>query len=481
MYKSHPWYSNSAKFLTYTNPFGNTGAEYADGDAPAADMRTYAEFLARLCPDDPMALWFFNKYNPGGVNRPDTVNGFASDILDKGDINMMLLALWKRTPPLDFTRLQAPAEKAAVFRDIGIASMHTRLTQKSADFELDFISNPYGSYNHTHPCQNAFSIAYGGEHIFTRTGYFKDGGRAHNLLSYKTSLAHNTIAADGLMQGFSPSAYGWMARFAHGERISYALGDASKAYDSTHPFIYPTGRYVADSVYDGVDINRANGYGPPPGVTKFRRHIAMLRPNYAVIYDELEALSPITWEFRLHSRSYMGQLGPAWLIGTNPYAAASAKLFCMDPLQTSLTGQFTAPPLDGRHDNFHAGIKTSGPTAKTRFLTVIQIHPGQGQTFVPPEPQGTYVGGMFTITVGDYTVKAQLDASQPSYLEARHDSGTAALVTGSAAKSLEMGGVTQTMQYPGSTLIKETNTSKGDVLLEVKDEVPDIVKFGKSF
>ena len=116
---------------------------------------------------------------------------------------------------------------------------------------------------------------------------------------------------DGLMQGFDLGAYGWIPRFATGKRISYVLGDASHAYNGMFPKFGITEpdqpRSPRCKIRD-VPITRENGFGKP-GVTRFRRHMVMLRPSHVLIYDELEADKPVTWTFMLHSLKPMEQLG----------------------------------------------------------------------------------------------------------------------------------------------------------------------------
>ena len=463
LYASRPWYTNSAKFMTYLDPFGHTGSEYGDGDFDGANLKIYFEFLARLCPTDAMTKWRFNFYNPGGTSRPDTAKAFAQSVLEKGDQNMMLLTLWKNTTMPSLSGLTPPSAKAMVFRDMGIAEMHTDLANSNNNFQLMFISNPYGAYNHTHPCQNSFNLSFGNEKIFTPTGFYDNDVRGHNLVCYKTSLAHNTIVPNGMMQGFSVSAHGWMRRFGHINNISYALGDATHAYDATHPFVYGSGgRYVSDTTYDGVPINASNGYGPPPGVSKFRRHVAMLRPTVAVIYDELEATNAIPWEFRLHSDTFMKKVGEGFLMGANSKGAASLKLFAIPALTTpniSTTFKYApgASDVPSYPTHYHGSIKTSGNIQKTRFLSVIQVYPGQTSSYNPPQPTATVNNGMYTVNAGGYTIKAQLDPAQASYLEATK-SGEALVASGATATITE-----------GSTTVNAS------------DVLPDIQKYPKMY
>ena len=486
------WFQNMGKYLTYINPFGGAGSGYCDGDGSGATMPYSIETMAHLVPDNYWNLWRFKTIPRQAANK------FTSD-LGKGDKAYTLLSLWNYMPLPDTTGLEAPKELAALFRDIGEVGMHTDLGNVENNLQVTLHSSPYGSLMHTHPCQNAFNLAYGGQDLFWKTGFYNGGGW-HNLLSYKCSRAHNTIMADGQVQGFHRTAYGWIPRFAHGDKISYAVGDASKAYNGKNR--YQEGKDVSPILFD-----YKYGFGNP-GVTKFRRHLVMLRPNHVLIYDELEAKNPITWEFRLHSRRWMTQLGEGWLMGTNDYAAASAKMFCKEPITTTLRHKYMPNEEDGIDpekdlkpedmwllrpsddedklpdpipEHYHGAFTTTGKYAKMRFLTVIEIHPGKDTTFVPEtEPVATGTD-MITVQAGDYTIIAQMNGEEPAYLEIKNKDNTAALVTGTAAQSITLGNETKTAKLPGSTLLMEKGTYKGDIFIETTDTIPDMLIYGNKY
>ena len=492
-YRLSRWYGNLGKYLTYINPFGGAGNGYCDGDGSGATMPYTMEAMAYIVPENYWNLWRFRTI----PRRP--ANKFTSD-LAKSSKAYTLLSIWNHVKAPDLSNLQPPKELAAVFRDIGEVGMHTDLGNEKNNLQVTLHSSPYGSLMHTHPCQNAFNLAYGGQDLFWKTGFYNGGGW-HNLLSYKCSRAHNTIMADGQVQGFHRTAYGWIPRFAHGDKISYAVGDASNAYNGKN-------RYQETKNPSPILFDYKYGFGNP-GVTKFRRHLVMLRPNHVLIYDELEAKNPITWEFRLHSRRWMTQLGEGWLMGVNDYAAASAKMFCKEPITTTLRHKYMPNeddgidptkdlkpedmwllrPLDDENklpnpipEHYHGAFTTTGKHAKMRFLTVIEIHPGKDKEFKPKEePKADTSNGMTTIQAGEYTITVQLDGNKPAFLEVKDKNNTAALVTGTAAQSITLGNETKTAKLPGSTLLMEKDTYKGDIFIETTDTIPDMLIFGNKY
>ena len=153
---------------------------------------------------------------------------------------------------------------ARVFRETGSVNMHTDWFKVENNLMVSMRSSPFGSTSHAHANQNAFNIQYGGEKLFYNSGYRPSMGVPHYVKWFKATIGHNTVLIDGKGQPIGAGeSYGWIPRFLHGKSISYALGDASRAYD--------------------------NQFREPQkaGMKLFRRHLIFLRPSIIVIYDEL--------------------------------------------------------------------------------------------------------------------------------------------------------------------------------------------------
>lgn len=469
------WFANFPRYMSYVNAAGNPGAAFCDGGDAGTELNYLSEMLAHLCSANSLNSWLFKS-----IGRRD-LGKFASD-LNKGNKAWDMLSLWNHHKPPDVSNARPPEELAACFRDVGVAAMHTSLTDPSRNLMVNFNSAVAGSYQHIHPAQNAFGIAYGGEPLFWRTGYY-NGGVEHDVLSYKCSRAHNTIMAGGMVQGFDLSAYGWLPRFATGDRISYVLGDASRAYTGTYPK-YAVGD--GEKFQGVVPITAANGFGKP-GVNRFRRHLVMLRPSHVLIYDELEAETPITWMFQLHSTKPITQLGNAWFQGANAHAVGSARLFCASPVTGTVTDKFFGAPVDEENKrrgnnppNWHVSITTKNTIKATRFLTVIEVTPTHDPSRKPAEPVAEGIGRI-QLRVGGFTVDAELDAYKPSFLSARSDDGKCALVTGQAAEALQLGGETRRARFRGSTLLWEKRPGNGELFSEEIDRLPDVLIYGNRY
>ena len=470
-FSSKRWFANFPVYMSCINAAGNPGVPFSDGGDVSPGVPYLTEMLAYLCPENPANLWRFKSQGRRKVGE------FSEDLV-KGYKAMALLQMWQHVKAPDLSTAQPPSESAAAFRDVGMAVMHSDIADARHNLMVSFSSAVNGSFQHLHPAQNAFCVAYGGEPLFWRSGYY-NGGQIHDALSYKASRAHNTIMVDGLMQGFDLGAYGWIPRFVTGKRISYVLGDASHAYNGMFPkygINDPDKPLEPGFTKLGVPITRANGFGKP-GVTRFRRHLVMLRPSHVLIYDELEANKPVPWTFMLHSLKPVQQLANAWFTTTNAHATGSARLYCAAPVTGSVTDQFFAAAVDDENKrggenppNWHVAITTKDALAATRFLTVIDVHPGNRK---PTEPT-TEGAGRIQLRAGDFTITAELDPSKPSYLAVQGPD--AALVAGQAAEEIHLGTETRTAKQKGGTLLLD-----GGVFTEEVDHLPDVLIYGNPY
>src|SRR5262249_49167119 len=141
--------------------------------------------------------------------------------------------------------------------------------------------------------QNTFNVVVGGERLFWASGYKMPVGDPHQLGWYKHTRGHNGILVDGKGQPYGSEAYGWIPRYLHGERITYCVGDASRAYD-TKP-IAGDEETLADAK------GEAKYRSGQAGLKRFRRHLLLLRPSTVVVYDDLVADHDAEWSWLLHS------------------------------------------------------------------------------------------------------------------------------------------------------------------------------------
>ena len=445
-----PWYRNLPSFLVYSFPKGSYatgfGDDYEKMTSPSQLYMGFADALARELPS-PEARWYADQ-----LIGSDPTNLYRS----KGFSLYRILT----DKPADRVAPKAPARNTSRFYpDAGFSLMHTDPADASDDLMAAFFALPFGSTGHAHAAHNGFTINYGGRQLFGGTGYYSNFNDKHTLMHYR-SRGHNTILADGLAQAIGENGYGWLARFADNEALTYTLGDASHAYDSIRtPF------WIDRMEKSEVAYTPENGLGDP-GVTRFRRHFLFLKPDVIVVYDELEARKPVAWTWLLHSHNRMTPAGRNAVAASNGLADGRMDLFTSSDLELNLTDRFFSPAInwkkrtgpDGRVQEYvnqwHAEFTTPAKSRAQRFLAVFRITPdGRKPLALKRDAKGR-------VTVGGWTVSAELDVSKPASLSVTDRRGNAVLYNTPASET------------GGSTVVRR----KGEPARELVDTVPASVR-----
>ena len=434
-----PWYRNTIYYQIYTWPPGSKCDGFGDGaervgnpdGSPGQRRFSFVDILARHF-QDAYGAWYVAECFKHSDEIPFSESSFAWFRLRFGH------GMPDVTPAARFDLPQARA-----FRDVGVVAMHTDLANTSDNLMVAFRSSPYGSFNHMHADQNSFNVLFGGQRIFANSGYYIAYGDPHFKGWYTHSVGHNTILIDGKGQGQNTTeAYGWVPRFLNGDTIAYCVGDASHAY-------------------------------PKSGLTRFRRHMVLLRPRTVVVYDELEADHPAEWTWLLHSDDELKR-GADTLSVQAKNGTGTVSLQTDSRLEWKIDSAFD-PPADNWHgkkrggktteypDQWHARANPGSKTAKTRFLAIIQI----GAPGSPTVKEQRLSAGV--VKVAGWEVRGELDADIPASLLIRRQDESAVLAYGH--DTVELGGKTYRPRSRGATLLVETADGRVDVQEDI-DELP---------
>jgi len=168
---------------------------------------------------------------------------------------------------------QAPVEMTpdAAFRGVGWAALHSDLANPDEDLFVAFKSSPFGGVSHSYADQNSFSILKGG-HALARPGgtrYPQHGTPFHTRYTQQT-MAQNGILVDGKGQiNRNARANGHIDAFESKPHIGYVCGDAEAAYGDR--------------------------------LTRFRRHVVLVRPSLVCVVDDLESPKPAEFQWLLHA------------------------------------------------------------------------------------------------------------------------------------------------------------------------------------
>lgn len=448
----HPWYKNAGRSLVYTWPPHSKSSGFGDGseqgDEPARQRVAFADFLAREL-NDSYAGWYASECD-------DTMQG------DR------LFRLYRMCSTRRYnTSLPADAAKMVWYEDTGEVTMHSCLTDTEKDVNLSFRSSTFGSGSHTTSSQNAFNLLFKGKEIYRSSGYYLNFNDAHNLMSYRHSRAHNTILVNGIGQPYSTRGYGNIMRTLEGAHITYCLGDASKAYCG----ISDDPMWVQAFERAGITQTPENGFGETP-LTKYRRHVLMLHPEGIVlIYDELEASEPVTYDWLLHSPSQLSLNKELLTINHADYKSGYTvvtQLFCNNPVSMSLTDRFLVNPDPATMkagetypNQWHMTARIERE-AKTRILAVIQVNAGNTAPQIIRKTGGT-------LTVGKWTINVELDASRPAALNIIHSDNPVHFSYGKESPTLN--GVLYPREHSMSSLLYDETGGEYKVV-EVIDQLP---------
>ena len=393
---AHPWYRNSIYYMIYTWPPGSGPDGFGDGCerrelAPLSRL-AFADILGRRF-NDPYAGWYVR----------ESLRLLRASLRNDGSQR------WHRLRTGDDSaapgRSSFDLSQARLFADIGIVAMHTDLANTPKNLMLAFRSSPFGSFNHAHADQNSFNILFGGKRVLSNSGYYIGYGDAHFKGWYIHSRGHNTVLIDGKGQlTGTPNGYGQVTRYLHDDRITYCLGDASNAYGDA-------------------------------GLTRFRRHVVLLRPSTVVIYDELEADHPAEWSWLLHcDDKILREANKNRLTANTATAHSRIDFFAAVPLNFDVHNRFDPPALNWRKrtsggklveypNQWHAAVSPVEKVDKMRYLTVIQV-----LDFDSTKPfDSAAMTGDNVVRVGDWSIKAGLEPAAPAKLEVTSNDGQAVL------------------------------------------------------
>lgn len=448
-----PWFHNLPSFLIHSFPKDSYSTGFGDGyekmNKPTKGYASFADALAREL-QNPYARWYCEQL----------INGDTTKLHENTDFTLYRLLTGHKYGD---TKAKSPDgdTQAKLFRDAGFALMHTDVANAKNDLMAVFMSLPFGATGHAHAAHNGFTLNLGGKQMFGGSGHYSNFNDAHTLKHYRTQ-GHNTILADSMSPVIGENGYGWIARFADGGKFAYALGDATRAFgDMTSPF------WTNRMQQSGVEYTKENGFGNP-GITRYRRHFILLRPDIVVVYDELAARQPVTWTWLLHSYHPLRQENNHTLLTANEAGQSRFDLFTPAELSTTVGNEFFSPAVNWKSrtgeggqplqydKHWHARFETTGKSDRIRFLGIFQLKKGhENVTFTPPEIKNG------TIKIGEWTIKAELNAQNPASLTITDSKGNAILYNKDKAKIKA--------KIPGSTLMVKA----GKIQEELIDITPE--------
>jgi hypothetical protein len=401
--RAHPWYRENVKWMVYHIPPGSAADGFSDNTEevlkPGPEYIAYAGEIAKLT-NNSLAAWYVSECRK----------------YENPDLSLTGSLRWIRLTKTRNLKMPAALEQpdllmGAVFRDMGLAALHTQPTNTATNLMVMFKSSPLGAYGHNLCDQNVFNILYGGQPLFFRTGYKVAMDDPHRTGWYQTTKSQNGMLVNGEGQLYSSESFGVITRFLQGNEIAYLKGDASKAY----PF-----------------------KKTDPQVEKFFRHIVLLKPDIVIIYDELESAHEASWSWLIHSLQQMDINEANQTFSTSlPNVTGNGKLFASRLVKWELADTADVPAqnwLDAKyadgslktydHPQWHLKVTSQEKCKSMRFLTIIQISPDTWQ--IEKTANKPDENGKVNISIGPWNISANLNANQPPDLFIRRTDEKAA-------------------------------------------------------
>jgi hypothetical protein len=319
-----PFFRNTPYYRLYlTLPFSRM-APFGDG----------TQF--RPNPAGPLMYWFST------LSQDPRIRWYADYLGKDGGSSILGVVLkddaLQSLPPFDLPL-------ARHFEGVGMATLHTDLTDAENDVFLAMRSTPYGAVSHGHNDQNCFALEAYGEPLAVATGHYNRYGSPHHDGWTRQTKAKCGITIDGGKgQDRGWNARGRITDYLHGDGFDWVRGDATEAY--------------------GGRLGKAV------------REVVHVRPGLFVVRDELMDDEPHVYEYWLHALDEMkieAETGTVRI--ERPKASLTVRFLSPEKPTLTQTDAFDPPPVwpAGREfvNNWHLTAATPEPTESTEFLTVL--------------------------------------------------------------------------------------------------------------
>lgn len=277
-------------------------------------------------------------------------------------------------PPVDIAQARA-------FPDTGALAAYDRFYDHRST-RVFFRSSPWGAHSHSHADQNGFVLHSGGEILAPDTGYYTYSGDLYHANWSKSTFAHNSMLVNGKPQPSDIGSKGEIASFFHGGKMTYWMGDASRAYESP--------------------------------LKTFRRAMLFLRPATTIVYDELEASQPsaFSWLLNTFAAPEIDATRQRMIIPQQEMRLQVEHLLPLKPEYTSdnkrpypvkTPGRMWSRVTEAFPQPWHNRV-TSAPARETSFLALLQAYRNTGQKPAATRQtvaSATTIGLSFTTSSGE--------------------------------------------------------------------------------
>ncbi len=322
-----PFFRNTGNFALYTATPYDEASPFGDNQHLAPRGQGAVMYAFSSLTQNPYYRWYADAsdYKPG------------ADTLSLATYDPTLQA----RPPTELPQARS-------FPVAGLVSMHTALGDKENDISFLMRSSPFGSVSHGHADQNAFVIDAFGRGLAIATGYYPWYGSPHHHEWTRATRAVNSILVNGEGQVQRDySAKGAIVAFQSVDGYDYAEGEAGAAYGGK--------------------------------LKHFRRHVLHVRPGVFVIFDDLLATQPSTFQWLLHAYEKMevDEAQQKLTIHHDP-AAMDVKLLLPEKVSFVQDDRYVPEPEQVKRgdmkNTWHLTAATVNPNLAAQFVSVMMPH-----------------------------------------------------------------------------------------------------------
>jgi hypothetical protein len=280
-------------------------------------------------------------------------------------MHYLMLGVSTSEPPAA-ARVTLPA--SYVFEDAGIVAMHTK-TEDPARTSVFFRSSRFGSFNHSHADNNAFTFVSKGKELLVSGGYYDYFNSPHHALVNRATRFKNALTFDGgIGQAeptlnptapgapvFSMDARGQLVNFVDNGTWAVASGDATLAYRGRDA---ATGKWnpLLSSAFRTVAFNR--------------------RERVVVIYDWARSGPVRSWELNFQTLKAPSLVAPREQAKATLQLVNDTSRACVDVYTSAgtfaISQGWPVAPTKTASDEFHARYTVGQPSRELTAVTVIR-------------------------------------------------------------------------------------------------------------
>ncbi len=247
-------------------------------------------------------------------------------------------------PPLPPAEAPVDLPQSKVFHGIGVAALNSTLLDARQGVQFLFKSSPFGTQSHGHNPHNTFQLNAYGEPLLVTCAYRDLHGSKFHYQYVHSTVAHNGVLVNGEGQTRHTAApHGRIMTSRLTKEWDYIVGDATDAYAKR--------------------------------LKRFHRHVLFLKPDIIVLYDDLEAAEPATFQFMLHALKAFDLNEPAGRLSIQmPQAGVAVQYLSSDALKFRQWDGYNPPPNKPFPNQWHVEASTQAKSSSAGILTVIIPH-----------------------------------------------------------------------------------------------------------